>query len=57
MKTTLLSLIVCGIVCAISLFVTRWMGLTENWSTLISVFLGIILGLASKRMYQQRRHS
>ena len=47
--TLLLSLVACAIICTISLFVTEWIGLPENWCTMISVFLGITLGLASKK--------
>ena len=56
MKILLLSLVTCAIVCIISLFVTEWMGITQNWCTMISVFLGIVLGLSSKKMWQKIIH-
>lgn len=51
MKPLLWSLVMCAVVCCISLFVTQWMGLAEKWCTLVSVFLGIVVGIGCNQLY------
>lgn len=40
MKPLLWSLVVTAVVCSLSLFVTQWMGLADNWRIFVSVFWG-----------------
>lgn len=47
MKPLLWSLVVTAVVCGLSLFVTQWMGLADNWRIFVSVFLG---GTVGKRL-------
>ena len=52
MKPLLWSLVVTAVVCSLSLFVTQWMGLADDWCTMVSVFLGIVLGCSSLKNSQ-----
>lgn len=56
MKPLLWSLVVTAVVCSLSLFVTQWMGLADNWCTMVSVFLGIVLGSSCNRWLQRAVH-
>ncbi|WP_294590237.1 hypothetical protein [uncultured Phocaeicola sp.] len=56
MKPLLWSLVMCAVVCCISLFVTQWMGLAEKWCTLVSVFLGIVVGIGCNQLWQRVSH-
>ncbi len=51
LKPLFLSMVVCALVCSISLLVTQWVGLPDKWCIFISVFLGIALGTISKRLW------
>lgn len=56
MKPLLWSLVVTAVVCGLSLFVTQWMGLSDDWCTMVSVFLGIVLGSSCNRWLQRAAH-
>lgn len=55
-KPLLWSLVVTAVVCSLSLFVTQWMGLSDDWCTMVSVFLGIVLGSSCNRWLQRAAH-
>ncbi|WP_154670761.1 hypothetical protein [Bacteroides mediterraneensis] len=55
-KLLLWSLVVTAVVCSLSLFVTQWMGLADDWCTMVSVFLGIVLGSSCNRWLQRAAH-
>ena len=56
MKLLLWSLVVTAVVCSLSLFVTQWMGLADDWCTMVSVFLGIVLGSSCNLWLQRAVH-
>ncbi|MBM6781590.1 MULTISPECIES: hypothetical protein [Bacteroidaceae] len=56
MKPLLWSLVVTAVVCGLSLFVTQWTGLADDWCTMVSVFLGIVLGSSCNRWLQRAAH-
>lgn len=56
MKPLLWSLVVTAVVCSLSLFVTQWMGLADNWRIFVSFFLGVLLGNGCNRWLQRAAH-
>ena len=56
MKPLLWSLVVTAVVCGLSLFVTQWTGLADDWCTMVSVSLGIVLGSSCNRWLQRAAH-
>lgn len=56
MKPLLWSLVMCAVVCCISLFVIQWMGFAEKWCTLVSVFLGIVVEIGCNQLWQRVSH-